>query len=150
MTTRGLIPLLTFILALGAAQALAENHTVKMKNRGEDGNMVFEPGYLKASKGDTVTFLATDPSHNSVSDTVPEGAPTWNGAIDEEFTVTLSKEGVYVYKCVPHLKMNMTGIIQVGAPTNYGAAHEAVIEITEKTATNQDRLRGYFRQVPIP
>lgn len=28
--------------------------------------------------------------------------------------VSLSQEGVYVYKCVPHLKMNMTGIIQVG------------------------------------
>ena len=46
--------------------------------------------------------------------------------------------------------MNMTGIIRVGEPTNYGEAQAAVERITDVSATNEDRLRGYFRQVPIP
>ena len=41
------------LLALGSFPALAEQHTVKMKNRGDDGTMVFEPGYPEAQPGDT-------------------------------------------------------------------------------------------------
>ncbi|MEQ6884684.1 pseudoazurin [Salicola sp. Rm-C-2C1-2] len=150
ITRKPLLSLTVVLLVLSSTFSLAEQHTIEMKNRGEDGNMVFEPGYLKVQPGDTIQFLATDPTHNSVSDTVPEDAESWSGAIDEEITVTLSKEGVYVYKCAPHLKMNMTGIIQVGEPTNYGEAQASVEKLTDVSATNEDRLRGYFRQVPIP
>lgn len=73
MITRTPLPSLSvLLLVLSSTFSLAEQHTIEMKNRGgEDGNMVFEPGYLKAQPGDTIKFLATGPTHNSVSDTVP-------------------------------------------------------------------------------
>ena len=64
-------------VALAGAAAAAEDHEVKMLNKGSDGEiMVFEPAFLKVAPGDTVTFVPTDPSHNSESipDMIPEGA----------------------------------------------------------------------------
>lgn len=125
----------------------AAEHVVEMKNSGADGAMVFEPGYLEAEVGDTVTFVLTDPAHNSVSQAVPEGAESWSGEMNEEITVTLDAEGVYVYNCTPHAALNMAGIISVGNPTNYDEAKAAVEEQTSSAATNKDRLTDYFANI---
>ena len=135
------------LAAMMSTSALAAEHVIKMKNSGEDGSMVFEPGYLEAEKGDTVKFVMTDPAHNSVSEAVPEGAESWSGAINKEITVTLDAEGVYVYKCTPHAPLNMAGIIKVGDPTNYDEAQAAVEKLTSAAATNKDRLTDYFSKV---
>lgn len=127
--------------------ALAAEHIVEMKNSGKDGQMVFEPGYLEAEKGDTVKFVLTDPAHNSVSQVVPEGAESWSGAMNKEVTVTLDAEGVYVYNCTPHAVLNMAGVIKVGDPVNYDAAKAAVDQLTAAAVTNKDRLNGYFSNV---
>jgi pseudoazurin len=126
---------------------MAAEHVVEMKNSGADGAMVFEPGFVKAKPGDTVKFVLVDPAHNSVSVAVPDGAEGWQGAMNQEVSVTLDEEGVYVYKCTPHAALNMAGVIQVGEPTNYDAAKAAVQELTAAAATNKDRLVGYFEQV---
>ena len=139
--------LLTLVLSTLSFGAFAAEHIVKMKNTGADGAMVFEPGYLEAEKGDTVKFVMTDPAHNSVSEAVPEGAESWSGQINQEITVTLDAEGVYVYKCTPHAPLNMAGIIKVGEPTNYDEAKAAVEQITASAATNKDRLTNYFSKV---
>lgn len=100
---------------------LAADHQVMMLNRGEDGTtMVFEPLVVMAEPGDTITFIPTDRSHNSASmkDGLPEGAEAWNGKINEEITVTVTEEGVYMYQCTPHLGMGMIGAVVVGEPTN--------------------------------
>src|SRR5690554_6540169 len=97
-------------LAVGG-QALAADHQVKMLNMGADGIMVFEPGFVKAAPGDTVTFVAADASHDATAVFGPEGAELWAGAINEGLTVTLDKEGVYIYKCTPHLALGMVGVI---------------------------------------
>lgn len=136
-----------FLAAALSSSVLAAEHVVEMKNSGEDGAMVFEPGYLEADVGDTVTFVMTDAAHNSVSQAVPEGAESWSGAINEEVTVTLQAEGVYVYNCTPHAPLNMAGIISVGEPTNYDEAKAAVEELTSAAATNKDRLTGYFANI---
>lgn len=138
---------LTATLMLAAQAALAAEHIVHMKNNGKDGIMVFEPGYVNAKVGDTVKFVPTDAGHNSQSVEVPDGANTWAGDISKEVTVTLNKEGVYVYKCVPHAPLNMAGIIQVGKPVNMDAATKAVNTLTQNAATNKDRLKGYLSQV---
>ena len=51
-------------------------HTVKMLNSGEGGQMIFEPAVLKVSVGDTIHFKASDMSHNSASvdGMLPDGA----------------------------------------------------------------------------
>lgn len=134
-------------MMMAAQAALAAEHVVKMKNSGKDGIMVFEPGYVKAKVGDTVKFVPTDPAHNSHSVEVPEGANTWAGDIGKEVTVTLNRQGLYVYKCVPHAPLNMTGIIQVGSPENMEAASEAVATLTQNAVTNKDRLKGYLSEV---
>ena len=39
-------------------------HTVKMLNDGEGGQMIFEPAVLKVSVGDTIHFKSVDAAHN--------------------------------------------------------------------------------------
>lgn len=54
-----------------ATEAEAKTIEVKMLNAGKEGPMVFEPGFVKAEKGDTLKFVPTDKSHNSQSLVVP-------------------------------------------------------------------------------
>ena len=90
-------------------------HTVRMLNMGPDGSMVFDPPVIKVSVGDIIHFKATDLSHNSVSikDMIPAGASAWSGALNQDISVKLEDEGVYVYQCDPHILMAMVGVIQV-------------------------------------
>ncbi len=135
------------VLIVLSTSVFAAQHVVEMKNAGADGSMVFEPGYVKAEPGDTVKFVLVDQGHDSTSVEVPKGAKSWDGGVNKGVTVTLDKEGVYVYKCTPHAALNMTGIIQVGEATNYDSAKKAVDKLTEGAAVNKDRLNGYFEQV---
>jgi len=107
-------------LALGmalAGPAAAEMHEIKMLNRGDAGPMIFEPSFIRIEPGDTVKFLATDPSHNaeSIPGMLPEGAETFKGKINEEIEVTFDVEGVYGIKCLPHYAMGMVMTVAVGA-----------------------------------
>ena len=99
-----------------ATPALAETHYVKMLDKGEKGRMVYEPDFLRIKPGDTVKFLATDPSHNAylIKDFMPEGAEHFKGRIDEEIEVTLTVPGHYGIKCSPHYSMGMIMLITVG------------------------------------
>ena len=97
--------------------AMAAEYQVQMLTRGPNGeSMVFEPAFIKAAPGDTVTFLPTEPGHNSESipEFIPEGAEGWKGNINQEVTVTLTAEGLYVFRCLPHYGLGMVGVIQVG------------------------------------
>src|SRR6056297_3050177 len=102
--------------ALTAGAAMAETHEVRMLNKGEDGRMVFEPGFLQVAPGDTVTFLATDRGHNAetADGMIPDGAEGFAGKINEEITVTLDTEGVYGVICKPHYAMGMVMTVAVG------------------------------------
>ncbi len=99
----------------GAAQAA--DHEVKMLNRSADGEMMaFEPAFLKVEPGDTVTFVATDKSHNAetILGMLPEGAEAFKGKINQDVSVTFDAEGVYGIKCMPHYPLGMVALIQVG------------------------------------
>ncbi len=102
--------------AAASAPALAADFEVKMLNKGENGDMVFEPALTKIAVGDTVTFVPTDPSHNaeSMKDMMPEGGTTFKGKINKEVKVTFDKEGVYGVKCLPHFAMGMVALVVVG------------------------------------
>ena len=58
-----------------APAAYAENFDVMMLNKGAEGAMVFEPAFVKAAVGDTITFISTDKGHNAenIKDMLPEG-----------------------------------------------------------------------------
>jgi pseudoazurin len=109
-------------LILPPAAHAATNHRIEMfsanPNNPAQAN-VFAPALLHIAPGDSVTFLPSDPSHNTASKKgmVPEGAEPWNSPVDQEFTVTLTVPGVYGYICVPHYEMGMVGLIVVGDGT---------------------------------
>jgi pseudoazurin len=139
--------LAVLIMALMSTATFAQEHIVEMLNNGDDGMMVFEPGFLKVEKGDTVKFLSTDMGHNSVSTYVPEGATEWNGRLNEEIVVTMDQEGVYIYKCTPHIALAMIGVIQVGNATNMDAANSSAKEMKSKFMMSQERLEDYLAEV---
>jgi pseudoazurin len=115
MMTRPLAALFA-ALALAATPALAADHQVQMLNRGDAGNMVFEPSALHIQPGDTVTFVSVNPGHNAetIADAIPEGAARFRTAISRDETVNFEIPGVYIIKCTPHLPMGMVMVVQVG------------------------------------
>lgn len=135
------------IMGLTAVAASAAEHQVKMLNTGKDGAMVFEPSFLKVAKGDSVKFIKVDPSHNSAAVIVPPGALEWKGKMDEEISVKLDKEGVYVYVCEPHKVMAMAGVIQVGKPVNLADAKKQSAKLAKSFVMNKDRLAKALDQV---
>jgi len=106
-------------LALGLAlsgAAFAETHEVQMLNKGDAGNMVFEPSFLKIAVVDTVLFVPTDKSHNaeSIKEMMPEVAEKFKGKINTEIEATFDVEGLYGVMCKPHYAMGMVMSIEVG------------------------------------
>ena len=136
-------------LVILSGTALAESHEVQMLNTGPDGVMVFEPAVLRINPGDSVTFKATNPGHNSESmaGMKPEGAEGWQGGMGQEVTVTFDQDGVYVYQCTPHLMMAMVGVIKVGSGSNLEAIKTAAIDKKAAFMVAQDRLDGYLNQL---
>lgn len=107
--------LITALVA--TAPAVAAEYTINMVNKDAAGRaMQFEPAFLKVMPGDVIHFVGVDKGHDteSLEGGVPEGAEGWKGKISQDLTVTLTVEGLYAFKCVPHFVMGMVGLIQVG------------------------------------
>jgi pseudoazurin len=109
---------MTMAMAAMASYATAADFEVHMMNKGKDGVMVFEPGLTKIAKGDTVTFIPVDKSHNAetIKGLIPEGAAPFKGKMNETVKITFDVEGAYVVKCAPHMGMGMIGLVVVGDP----------------------------------
>ena len=124
-------------------------HTIKMLNSGEGGQMIFEPAVIKVSKGDTIHFKATDMSHNSatIDGMMPESAEAWSGQLNNDISVTLEEEGVYVYQCDPHVMMAMIGVIQVGEAVNINQIREASNKLKSSFVMNSNRIDQYLDQL---
>lgn len=120
---------------------------VRMQNNGPDGIMVFEPGFVEASKGDTVKFIPTDSGHDTVAISVPKGASKWKGKVGETIQVKMTHEGVYLYECKTHEAMAMVGVIQVGKPTNIETVKKESEKLSTIFAMNKDRLTKYLAKV---
>jgi len=139
-----------FFLTLLTSFVAGENFDVKMVNADSSGQvMVFDPPFIKANVGDTVTFLPTDMLHNSqsVPGLIPSSANSWNGAMNEKITVELNAEGVYVYQCTPHIALGMIGVIQVGSPTNIDDLRNSVSSLESMIVMNKERVQQYLSQV---
>ena len=133
-----------------ATPVISADHTVEMLSSSNGEMMVFKPAVLKIAPGDSVTWKATNPGHNtaSIAEMTPDASLEWNGKINEELKITFTKEGVYGYKCTPHYVLGMIGIIAVGdnlanldASSNFAAVEE------KKFATNKERFTGYINQL---
>ena len=139
-----------FLLALLTSFVAAENFDVKMVNADASGQvMVFDPPFIKARVGDTVTFLPTDMLHNSqsVPGMIPSSASSWNGAMNEKITIELNTEGVYVYQCTPHIALGMIGVIQVGEASNIDDIKNSASSLESMIVMNKERVQQYLSQV---
>lgn len=117
-------------LVASAAPLMAADHQVQLLNKGTDGAMVFEPGFVKIAPGDTVTFVPTDKSHNveTFKGLIPDGAAEFKSKVNEQFQAKFDVPGAYVLKCTPHVGMGMIALIQVGdTPANLDAIKTAKV-----------------------
>jgi pseudoazurin len=112
------LPIVALAGLLWSPAQAAEEHEVRMLNRGEAGIMVFEPAYLEIAPGDTVHFRSADRGHNAaaIDGMVPPGGESWAGQLNQDVSVTFEAEGVHGVRCVPHYAMGMVALIVVGDP----------------------------------
>ena len=144
---RKLLVLMIFIISVPAFSA---DHTVEMLSSSNGQMMVFKPAVLQINPGDTVTWKATNPGHNtaSINEMSPDSSLQWDGKINEELKITFTKEGVYGYKCTPHYILGMVGIVSVGNnTTNLSTASKYAANAEKKFATNKDRFSKYINEL---
>lgn len=128
------------LAALAASTtASAKDWQVQMLSFGEKGPMVFEPDFIQAQVGDTVTFVPTQPGHHVKSYVTAMGQDAWSSKYNETYQVTLEHEGVNLYYCPPHLMMGMVGLIQVGEAINKDIIDAKYPELRDKIALNPER-----------
>lgn len=82
----------------------------------------YDPLVVTIQPGDTVAW-ENMPTHDtqSLEGLIPEGAEAWHSALGENYQRTFTVEGIYVYKCTPHIGAGMGGAIIVGEPKNLEA-----------------------------
>jgi len=98
-----------------AGQALADNTTVEMLNKRDDGaKMAYSEDITRINVGDTITWVPTSKGHNVQFVSVPEGVEKVKSKLSKEFSYTFEQEGAYLYVCTPHASMGMIGVVIVG------------------------------------
>jgi len=116
---RKLLSSVSIILAL-ATPALAEDMTIDMLNKREDGaKMVYSEDIARIEVGDTITWVPTSKGHNVEFIAGPDGwdAPR-KSKLSKEVAITFDTPGVYLYQCTPHKTMGMIAIVVVGHGDN--------------------------------
>jgi len=108
------------LLAAMATPALAEDMTIEMLNKRDDGaKMVYSEDIARIDVGDTITWTPEDKGHNVEFIAGPDGwdAPK-KSKLSKEVAITFDTPGVYVYVCTPHASMGMLAIVVVGDGDN--------------------------------
>ena len=91
----------------------AEDHVVNARATS------FSPMHLFVKPGDTVQWKnMTIHDTQSMDGLIPDGAEPWKSNIGQELKITVTAEGVYIYKCNPHYPNGMVGAIIVGEASN--------------------------------
>ena len=95
---------------------LANTFSIDMLNVRSDGqSMVYSEDVLKVEVGDTVVWKPKDKGHNVEFIIGPDAIELpKKSRINQEFTYTFEKSGVYFYQCTPHKSMGMIALVIVG------------------------------------
>ena len=114
----------------------------------------WQPLVTFAQPGDTIKFTNMA-GHDTASmeGMIPEGATSWQSKLGEEaFTVTVDKEGAYVYKCNPHITTGMVGVIVVGDrnPANLAQLEENAGSVKIGGNMVKRALRKLKKQLETP
>ena len=110
------------LLAIGMGTAHAEDITIDMLNKRDDGaKMVYSQDIATIDVGDTITWLPTQKGHNVEFIAGPDDwkAPK-KSKLGKEYSYTFDTPGVYLYQCTPHKSMGMIAIVVVGDLTQEG------------------------------
>ena len=104
------------IVALFATNAYAEDMTVEMLNKRDDGaKMAYSEDIARIDVGDTITWVPTSKGHNVHFVAGPDG---WDlpkkSKNNKEVAITFDTPGVYMYQCTPHATMGMIAMVIVG------------------------------------
>jgi len=108
------------IMALLTTSVFAEDITIEMLNKREDGaKMVYSQDIARIDVGDTITWVPTQKGHNVEFIAGPDGwkAPK-KSKLSKEVSITFDTPGVYLYQCSPHKTMGMIAIVVVGNGDN--------------------------------
>ena len=95
---------------------LANTFSIDMLNVRSDGqSMVYSEDVLKVEVGDTVVWKPKDKGHNVEFIIGPDAIELpKKSRINQEFTYTFEKSGIYFYQCTPHKSIGMIAVIIVG------------------------------------
>ena len=95
---------------------LANTFSIDMLNVRSDGqSMVYSEDVLRVEVGDTVVWKPKDKGHNVEFIIGPDAIELpKKSRINQEFTYTFEKSGVYFYQCTPHKSMGMIAVVIVG------------------------------------
>jgi pseudoazurin len=108
------------IMALFTTSVFAEDITIEMLNKREDGaKMVYSQDIARIDVGDTITWVPTQKGHNVEFIAGPDGwkAPK-KSKLSKEVSITFDTPGVYLYQSSPHKTMGMIAIVVVGDGDN--------------------------------
>ena len=114
------ITLAAIFIAIGMGTAHAEDITIDMLNKRDDGaKMVYSQDIARIDVGDTITWLPTQKGHNVEFIAGPDGwtAPK-KSKLSKEYAYTFDTAGVYLYQCTPHKSMGMIAVVVVGDGDN--------------------------------
>jgi pseudoazurin len=114
------LTLAAILIAIGMGTAHAEDMTIDMLNKRDDGaKMVYSQDIARIDVGDTITWTPEDKGHNVEFIAGPDGwdAPR-KSKLSKEVAITFDTPGVYLYQCTPHKSMGMIAIVVVGDGDN--------------------------------
>lgn len=116
-------------LMAGTSIVMADEHVI------EAVVTQWKPQTTFAKVGDTLRFKnMSGHDTETVEGMIPEGAKPWKAKLGEEgFTVTVDKEGAYIFKCNPHMTTGMVAAVVVGdarPPANLAAMEAALPNVS--------------------
>lgn len=111
------------LATLASSSAFAAS--VEIKGAG----VAFAPAVVFANLGDTLAFRNMA-SHfvESYPGMIPEGAAPMKSDMGADYDYSAAKEGIYVYKCPPHIGARMAGVAVIGKPANAAAAIDKMLQ----------------------
>ena len=137
-----MIRLFTLLFVMITTSAFAEDMTIEMLNKRDDGaKMVYSEDIARVDVGDTITWVPTSKGHNVQFVTVPEGVEKIKSKNNKEVSFTFEKEGVYLYVCTPHKGMGMIALVVVGGDTSNKEAI-AKVKVVAKAKKKLPQLLG--------
>ena len=107
---------LILIITLWQGLLYAADIEVEMLNKLNNEYMVYSKKIVKIEIGDTVSWKATDSSHNVefIKGAVPEGVETFKSKLNKDVKYKFKIPGIYAYWCTPHKSLGMIGFVIVG------------------------------------